>query len=655
MTRRRRLTILTAAILVAAGGIAGLALSKDGASPVQPGWSRTTYTPKPGSVRIELRAKDPAGDAPWVVRAWITRDNTQACEQLGREVNGIVGDVTLDGRFRPLRFGERTVCSPRVLDRRSPIVQVATFVDDPLANDPKPLRTVAWGIAGPRAEKVTVDAPGGLYTAPSTPWRGWLDVRAGDVPTYKMVTKIRYGGGSIRTIDYGSARRPSRHPLAGTVTVDARVDSPNGGPDYGLLMWRTENGSICSANGRMIGADRVGAWDPRGSFFDFPIGEGAACNLPANLTREQPFAASLGFQWGNSKLMLTGVAIPDVEKVVVDAPGTKRELTPGPHGGVLALIDNKSSGRVHLKVVFKDGTTKEVPGFPLRRLRAGAGRLPHISAVGPRTVPVTRRGSFTLEVSCSAHPSNRKCMSGLYVRSAETFRQKSGLSYRVQMAGRIVRTRAGVKNRRLRLHLSRRGLALLERERRVPVVISDSYEGGGKHSFRVLLVQQGLAARSARTVTKRERGPAVVVEPAQPKPESVVFVAWWVPEPMDNNGDGYRVTFRGPGGGDCTSTETYAGGVSWNVRYNHRYEHRRARVGFGPSRSGTPGANEPPPIPATAWCTGRYAGTVVFRDYPTGLRHGKRHTSRSCTRAQVRSGKCEPSDRLVGRFAFEIH
>jgi hypothetical protein len=583
--------------------------------------------------------------------------------------------VGLDGRFRPLKFGERTLCSPRVLDNRAPLVQVATFLDDPLADDPKPLRTVAWGIAGPRAAKVTVDAPGGRYTAPATPWRAWLNVRAGDIPTYEMVTKVHYPGRRVNTIDYGRARRPSRHPVHGSVTVDARIAAPKGGPDYGLLAWRTENSSICSTNGRLLGDDRVGGWDPQGTFFDYPVGEGASCNPAEMLNRDRPVAYSLGSGWLESEAVLSGVAAPDVEKVIVEGVGSKRELKPGAQGGILALFDKKTSGRLRMTAVFDDGTSRQLPGFRMSLLRRhGAPRLPHLTAVGPKVVPVSPRGSFTLFVSCSEHPSNRKCMSGLYLRSVKTLKRASGLTYQVQMAGRSVRIAPGTKHRPLRLRLSRRGLALLKREHSVAVMASDMYEGGGKHSFRLQLVEKGLGATGAAAPARlagalqarradlarllrstRPRTPAVVVRPSSPDPTDRVVVAWRVPEPMDNNGDAYFIKFRGPGGTDCSSTETYGGGgISWNVRYNHRYEHRRARVMFGPTRSGDPAPNVPPPAPATAWCTGRYSGSVVFHDYPRGLRPGKHHTSRSCTRAQVRSGNCKPQDRLVGHFEFEI-
>jgi hypothetical protein len=655
---RRPLVILTLSVLtVAAGTLAALALSKDGSTMVSPGWSRASYAPKPGSVRIEARAKDPGGDAPWVVRVWVTRDNTQACEQLGREVKGVVGEVGLDGRFRPLEFGERTLCSPRVLDQRAPLVQVATFLDDPLADNSKPLRTVAWGIAGPRADRVTVDAPGGRYTAQATRWRAWLNVRAGDVPTYKMVTNVHYPGSRVQTVDYSRARRPSRHPVPGTLTVAARVAAPKGGPDYGLLAWRTENGSTCSTQGRVLGDSRVGAWDPQGTFFDYPIGEGAACTLPEMLNREQPFAASLSSSWLNSEIVLSGVAAPDVEKVIVDGVGPKRELKPGAYGGVLALFDSKASGRgrLHITAVFKDGTTKQLPTFRIPLWRHGAPRQPHLSTVGPKVVPVTPRGSFTLNVSCSDRPRIRKCISGLYLRSAKNFKRPSGLSYQVAMANDIIRIGRGAK-RSLRLHLTRRGRALLNRQHSVAVVASDAYAGKGKRNFRLQLVEQGfvasVATHSARTPA-RHTGPAVLVRPRSPRANDSVTIAWWVPEPMDNNGDGYRITFRGPGGADCSSTVAYGAGVSWNVRYNHRYEHRRARMGFGPSRSADPAPNQPRGR-VRSWCNGHYSGSVVFTDVPRGLRHGKHHTSLSCTRAQVQSGNCKPTDRLVGRFEFDV-
>jgi hypothetical protein len=649
MMRTRRFVVAVAVVLVAlACALTAIAMS---GGRVQPPpryrWSQATYAPKPGSVRIEARADDPGGDAPWVVRVWITRDNQQACEQLGREVGGVIGDTGVDGRFRPLKFGERTRCSPRVLDQDEPIVQVATFLDDPLADKPKPLRTVAWGIAGPRATKVTVDGPGGRRRAPATPWRAWLDVRAGTTPTYELVTRVHYASRPAVTIDYGRARRASRHPVPGSVTVDSRAKTRDGGPEHGLLVWRTANRSTCSTEGSLLGDDRVGSWSDDGTFFDYPIGEGASCVSPDNLSRELPFALSASSGYKQRDTAITGIASPDVAKVIVEGTGVRREVAPGTQGGVLAFIPN-NAGRVRTTVVFKDGSTKA-----LQTLRIGApnmrmARYPRISAIAPKVVPVTPRGSFTLLVSCSDEPRRPKCMNSLYLYSVKAFKRPSGLSYHVNASLRLVRLGRGTKDRPLRFRLSRVALRLLEREHVLDVIVADTGGGRRRREFRVRLVEEGHAARAARVSSS----PAVIVRPAKPRIDSRIVVAWRVPEPMDNNGDGYRIRFTGPGGDDCSSTKKYGGGVTWNVRYNHRYERGRAKVAFGPNR-----ATEPPPpgLPTdSTWCRGHYSGAVDFVDYPAGLRHGKNHTSRSCTRAQVRSGRCQPENRLVGRFEFDV-
>ena len=490
MMRPTRLVITVATLLVASAcALTAIAISDGQPQPLRYRWSQATYAPKPGSVRIEARAKDPGGDAPWVVRVWITRDNMQACEQLSREVNGVIGDTGLDGRFRPLKFGERTLCSPRVLDQDEPLVQVATFLDDPLADDAKPLRTVAWGIAGPRATHVTVHGPGGAREAPVTPWRAWLDVRSGATPTYKVVTRIQYASRPTRTIDYGHARPPSRHPVPGSVTVDARVKSPTGGPDHGLLVWRTANGSTCSTYGAVLGDDRVGAWSPEGTFFDYPIGEGASCAPPGSIDHDNPLALSVSSGYRQREAAVVAIASRDVAKVILEGSGTRRELVPGKHGGVLAYVPN-TAGRIQATVVFKDGTTKALQRLRILPPPVVGPRYPHISAIAPKVVPVTPRGSFTLLVSCSERPRRRKCMNSLYLYSAKRFERPSGLSYHVSAAQRLIRLGRGAERRPLRFRLSTSALRVLERDHVLDVVATDALGGTGTREFRLRLVQQ---------------------------------------------------------------------------------------------------------------------------------------------------------------------
>ena len=429
------------------------------------------FAPLPGSVHIEARADDPGGDAPWVLRIWRLRDDTQACVQLGRLVNGTVGDVGADGQFRALKLGERTSCSSRVFDFHAPISRVATFLDDPLARDARPLRTVSWGMAGPRAASVTVTGPDGAKTAAETPVHAWIDVRDGNTRTYQVATTVRYRDGTTRTIDYGSARRRSRQPLPGSVTIEARVKSPDGGPDFGLLAWRTQNGSSCSTDGRLLGADRVGAWAPDGSFFDYPIGEGGACRRVDRDSLPLPVGYSYGWSIG-SPGRFSGFARPDVAAVIVEGIGTRRELTPGPSGGVLALFPARE-GRLTVSARFDDGRLVEMPPLRIPRFRRPAPR-PQITRVGPKLATVTRAGRFTVLVSCAENSGRTRgsCMTSLSVRTAEGHKRPQGLTRYPQLATRLVRIGAGARERPLQLRLNERGRTLLRRHHSLDVIVS---------------------------------------------------------------------------------------------------------------------------------------------------------------------------------------
>jgi hypothetical protein len=90
-------------------------------------------------------------------------------------------------------------------------------------------------------------------------------------------------------------------------------------------------------------------------------------------------------------------------------------------------------------------------------------------------------------------------------------------------------------------------------------------------------------------------------------------------------------------------------GVSWNARYTARYRRHRAQVRFPPSRSDR-GTLQ---TLGTTWCIGDYRGKVLFIDYPRGERRGG-HNSLSCSRAQVRGGRCKATPRVVGRFSFSV-
>lgn len=160
--RSLKLVALAAAAIGTGGAVASLALGSserqdaDRAARSAETRHERELRPKRGTVRIEARAADPGGAMPWAVRTWITRDERQACAQLGRVADGRFVTVGSDGQLREPRFHENTRCSGSALDRGEPIVAIQTIVDDPQAEEPRPVRTVVWGLAGPSARSVSV-------------------------------------------------------------------------------------------------------------------------------------------------------------------------------------------------------------------------------------------------------------------------------------------------------------------------------------------------------------------------------------------------------------------------------------------------------------------------------------------------------------------
>lgn len=625
-----RLIVLVSGIVavLALGTVAALALTSGDPKQVRYGSTKPEFAPRPGSVRVEARAADPGGDAPWVVRVWRTRDNGQACVQLGREVDGVIGEVGLDGRFRPLEFGERSRCSSRVFDSGAPIVQVATFLDDPLDPDTTPLRTVAWGLAGPRSTGVTITSPSGMRAMPVTPRRAWVDVHTGDTKTYELVTRVRYRSGTTQVIDYGRARRPSRHPVADSVRVGARSSSPGGGPDYGVLSWRTANGSTCFTDGRMLGDNRLGSWSEDGTFFDYPIGEGASCLLQGSPSRNQPFA--FGFSSGvGTPGILSGVAHPEVERIVVEGVGRRRELTPGPRGEVFALFAAKASGRLRQQAVFEDGTVKELPALTVRDWRRYTRRTePALKRIRPHVVPVSPDGRIEILVSCEANRRGRKCMGALHLHTAKAYRRGEGLSRHLFVASRLVRIAGGTQDRPLRVRLNRYGRALLRRERRVTVVATHS-RLPRPVAHRLVLVQ-----RRATAPSPQNPGTRIVVSPAQTTQRERVTIRFRPPFLSTGAQSTYRVRLFGPAN-DCRTRGLLAESqFSWHPRNNARHQRNGFRTGWRPTRvRSKSGERQPPDLQPRRWCPGRFRGDVTFID---------------------RSGRRGTVVRHVGEFSFRV-
>lgn len=115
----------------------------------------------PGTARVTaVRSADPAGGAPWTLRLAASPSGL-TCTTVGQEVDGAFGLVGLEGRFRPFSEGVDG-CGDAA---RGPIAGARVF-DAPNRKD---VRTVVYGLAGPKLSGVRVFTATGSQNVPVGP------------------------------------------------------------------------------------------------------------------------------------------------------------------------------------------------------------------------------------------------------------------------------------------------------------------------------------------------------------------------------------------------------------------------------------------------------------------------------------------------------
>jgi hypothetical protein len=559
--------------------------------------------PLRGSVRIEARMADPDGAAPWAVRTWITRDRRMACAQVGRLAGGRFGAMRVDGRFEQLQFAEGARCgTPTAAD--GPPFAIETFVDDPLGREPRPVRTVVWGLAGPRARRVSVTAPDAARALRLSRRGAFLSLHRGEVRTYEVTLRITGARGRVRTISYGRARREQDVPR--NVSLEARAPAPGGGPDVGMLVWETADGSLCTTTGETIAGDRVGVLPARGTFFDYPVGEGGACGPRPGADRPLRWSFSTRL---DAPATLEAIAGPEVERLRVEGIGEPREVTPSERGAMLVVLDAPVEGEIVLTARMRDGST-HVERFDVGIPRERTGRA-RLSYSGPRTLPVTPGGIAVVSVDCARSIRGaRRCLGHLRL-GARRKPASLGTVRELHLASRLVRIGSGTRGRPLRVRISRRGRALLRREGRLPATLTLMTDHAPRsRSYDVTLVPGGRAAARSR----------VRIRPATGDPDKTFLLRFPLLYPMEEPLDAYEVRVHGPGERDCKGRLTARMGSSWHPRYNARHRRNGVRYALTPTRGERehPPSRDPRPpdvAPREAgWCPGSYRVTVAFRD-----------------------------------------
>ena len=204
------LTLLATLLLAGATATASYLLT---GSPIPGAHARDVpdeATPLRETARLMgLDAADPAGGRPWDVR--VSRSRTgQLCTAVGQVVDGRLGIVGLDGRFRALPQLGYDTCG------QAPLLVGARVFDAPRRAD---VRTVVSGVAGTGVTRVVVDGGGEQRTLELGPEGTFITVFAGYPEDVAPV--IRLGERKIALAAVEGPR--AADPVQGAWTVDARA------------------------------------------------------------------------------------------------------------------------------------------------------------------------------------------------------------------------------------------------------------------------------------------------------------------------------------------------------------------------------------------------------------------------------------------------
>lgn len=266
-TRALRLGLVALGTLLACTGAAvaaGLVLRDD-----PPAGMTRAFEPRPESV--SLHPVGPEGGS-WRLRTWRTSAGGDLCAQAGEATSGGFGVRFTDG-FQELRFTDAPACGAGA-------IEVVSYGEDLSSSTTELAHTVVYGILGDgvagRAQAVSVVSSGGSVDAPATSDGAYAAVLPGGVPRSSIALGVEVDGERRLFADY----RP--RAVVGRPSVTNRMAADDGGPPWGLLTWRTEDGRRCGTLGRVI-QGQVGFPLPGlpGSFIDEDLRDADCAEPPA--------------------------------------------------------------------------------------------------------------------------------------------------------------------------------------------------------------------------------------------------------------------------------------------------------------------------------------------------------------------------------------
>ena len=364
-------------------------------------------TPIAATLKETVRASDPAGGPPWVLRSWrsIYRASgstssghgvLQYCFQFGVIDKGSLvlprtgaAPVPLNPPGHPSSESDEERCnSAQVLTRNATHFSVESYLADPYAYSPKVVRTLVSGqapIGSTHALLIGAGAPRALT------------VDANDA--FLIVLPGRYWASRLHlayTLDgrtYGLPARSGMSQRGPGLQPEARAPDPDGGAPWGFA----ERGSSFNGFGRIVEGRIVDIEEARGTVTDGPgfFEEGDGLQLGRTLQvqfHEQRVEENEGIAGHVAPLtraeierrtlpgrtVITGIALPDVVSVTLTTPSDVRTLRPsGRHHVIIAVYPGVFyQANPTATILLRDGQTITEPvlGFASHSVRTSTPR-----------------------------------------------------------------------------------------------------------------------------------------------------------------------------------------------------------------------------------------------------------------------------------------
>ncbi len=386
--------------------------------------------------RETVRVQDPAGGPQWVLRSWQGLPNPKApgaraegdthiyCFEFGVLDGGKLVLPRTGGTPIPwaspgtLAAGsEEERCNgASTLARKGPLFSAVTYLADPYAYAPQPLRTIVSGQLPPGASRpllLGAGAPRPLQADANLAFLIVLPGRYWKTPLHVAYTRDGHIFGLPKRGSAASAKPPSTAP-------EARAPDPDGGAPWGFLV----RASGFNAFGRIVDGRLADIEEARGTVISQAVEFGSGVRQSPGERQQVLFnAQTVGVEGGldmsapaltppeierrtlPGRTIITGVALPDVASVTLTTPSDVRTLRPsGPRHLLIAVYDGAFyQGQSSATIRLRDGRTLTEPvdngvlGGGDRPARPSFTRLLHLLERRSRLTPHSREPVGMLE------------------------------------------------------------------------------------------------------------------------------------------------------------------------------------------------------------------------------------------------------------------